>query len=816
MRPQQRGGGARRLRLAAAGASATLVGALCVFGGTSQVLASASSAASSHHRGDQGNQCHLGNGIKHIVQLGFDNVHFFRDNPNVPSDLQLMPNLLNFFEDNGTFLSNSHTPLIAHTADDLLTTATGLYGDRQGEGISNGYQAYNADGTTDPAESFTYWNDPIDDTAYTPNVGHDTNPNLVYSPVPPATASTPVSPTTVDPAPWVPYTRAGCSVGEIATVNQELENPTPDIADAFGPNSPEVAQLNADPDSYKDPEVADYVGLAVHCAKNASFCGNAEAVKYGQTIPSHTAVSDVLPDEPGGYNGFQALFGARYIDPQIGAGADNVSHFGVPVTDAAGNVTDEFGNEIDGAYTNNQPGFPGYDDINAAQSLSYAADMLENGVQVVNMYIADIHGNQYLPDSPQVPNMAADCDSQPGALGSGSQCYIDQAKYYNDAFGVFFKRLAADGITPQNTLFVLSSDEGDHEAGANVGRALAPTPAGCDGVTVPCSYTSSDFGEIDANATGLLSSETGNTTKFSMENDTAPEFYLTGNPAPDTPVVRSFEHDVASLTASNPYSGNANETIANYLANPVEEGILHFVDADPARTPTLAMFAKPDYYLQSSALSGSCKGQLVCEDDAYAWDHGDYAAEINTNYAAFAGPGVENLGLDGPTASQGPSSAGANSGQTVVTDYHFRGPWVDETDIRPTIMYLAGLRDDYEHDGRVITQILAHPNSALGNPDVTRLGECYKQLNSSVGDFGAATLVAATNAIESTSAGDSTFISVDSQLRGLEVARDHLADLIKGELEAAAFQDKPVFGASFQILACKGLIHAAFKVASSS
>ena len=35
---------------------------------------------------------------------------------------------------------------------------------------------------------------------------------------------------------------------------------------------------------------------------------------------------------------------------------------------------------------------------------------------------------------------------------------------------------------------------------------------------------------------------------------------------------------------------------------------------------------------------------------------------------------------------------------------HSKGPWVDETDIRPTIMYLTGLRDDYEHDGRVITR----------------------------------------------------------------------------------------------------------------
>src|ERR1700726_626857 len=63
------------------------------------------------------NTCQLGHGIKHVVQITWDNVHFFRDNPNVPSDLELMPNLLGFFENNGSFLSNNHTPLIAHTAD---------------------------------------------------------------------------------------------------------------------------------------------------------------------------------------------------------------------------------------------------------------------------------------------------------------------------------------------------------------------------------------------------------------------------------------------------------------------------------------------------------------------------------------------------------------------------------------------------------------------------------------------------------------------------------------------------------------------------
>jgi hypothetical protein len=805
----------RGLRAVAVAGSAALVGALFVAASATPGLASASRTAAANGQAGA-NTCHLTNGIKHVVQIGFDNVHFFRDNPNVPSDLQMLPNLLHFLEANGTFLSNSHTPLIAHTGDDLLTTATGLYGDRHGDGIANSYQAYNADGTTDPATVFTYWNDAIDDTASTPNAGHDTNPNLVYSPTPPATTNPPVKPDTVAPAPWVPFTRAGCNVGEIATVNQELENPSPDIPDAFGANSPEAQQLAADPDSFKDPETADYIGLAVHCAKGGAFCTNAEAVKYGQTTASHTAVADVLPDEPGGYAGYQALFGHRYIAPQLGGGTASLTHDGYQVTNAAGNLVDLNGNQINGAFLTNHPGFPGYDSINASQSLAYAADMLENGVQVANIYMSDLHGNEFITglDGPGEP-----CYKAPDALGSGSACYVAQAQYYNQAFGTFFKRLATDGITPANTLFVVSSDEGDHEAGANAGRAIQPTPASCDGATVSgntvtpdvaCTYPAGSFGELDGNLTGLLAAA-GNTTPFSLEADTAPEFYLTGDPGPDTPVVRTFEHDVANLTAANPYTGTT-QKIDNYLADPTEEAILHFVDADPARTPTLAMFARPDYYLSTGP--ATCSGACVQQNTGFAWDHGDYAAEIDTNYAAFAGPGVRHLGLDGPSASQGTTSSGPDSGQIEVAQDHFPGPWVDETDIRPTIMYLTGLRDDYEHDGRVVTQILSDPNRALSAPGVTPLGDCYKQLNSSVGDFGAATLQADTQAIDGSSEG--AYVATGQALRGLEVARDRLAGLIKGELEAAAFGDRSISQVGPQILGCQLIIHRAGQLASAA
>src|SRR5437764_9107276 len=108
--------------------------------------------------------CNLGLDVKHVINIVFDNVHFSRDNPNVPSDLEQMPNLLHFLENNGTVFSNSHTPMIAHTADDSLTIYTGLYGDRHGQPVSNSYKVFNPDGTTDPATSFVYWTSPIMDT----------------------------------------------------------------------------------------------------------------------------------------------------------------------------------------------------------------------------------------------------------------------------------------------------------------------------------------------------------------------------------------------------------------------------------------------------------------------------------------------------------------------------------------------------------------------------------------------------------------------------------------------------------------------------
>ena len=175
--------------------------------------------------------------------------------------------------------------------------------------------------------------------------------------------------------------------------------------------------------------------------------------------------------------------------------------------------------------------------------------MLESGVPVVYAYISDIHGNEY------IPGLAAAVLPARRTRSAAARLLPRPGAYYNQAFGTFFQRLAADGITPQNTLFVLSSDEGDHEAGANVGRAIQPTPANCDGVTVAVHLPGGHVRRARGQRHRPARHAEDDTTPFGMENDTAPEFYVNGEPGPTRPEVRTFEHDVAALTADNPYAG---------------------------------------------------------------------------------------------------------------------------------------------------------------------------------------------------------------------------------------------------------------------
>src|SRR6266853_138324 len=393
--------------------------------------------------------------IKHVIYVQFDNTHFQRDNPNVPSDLEQMPHLLNFINGNGTMMANDHTALISHTATGILTSLTGVYPDRMGQPVSNSFRYFTPSGGSRTGVAFAYWNAPLFDPA--------------GPPFPPA-GQTDLTPEMINengkvaPAPWVPYTRAGCDFGAVATANTILENTAIDIPTVFGSGSPEAAEVA----SNSGQAFADFVGIGVHCAKGSALCA-----------ASAHARPDLLTDEPGGYNGFEGLFGAAYVNPII---------------KPTGLMTDLDGNVIQDA--TGHVGFPGFDGMEATVSLAWVAQMQEAGIPITYAYISDAHDGHGTAGNIHF------------AYGPGEAGYTQQLQDYDLAFQKFFDRLAADGIDNRNTLFVFTVDEGDHFVGD------PPTPTACDGVSTPCTYNR--VGEINADLRRMVFTQFGNSTLFSV------------------------------------------------------------------------------------------------------------------------------------------------------------------------------------------------------------------------------------------------------------------------------------------------------------
>jgi hypothetical protein len=696
-----------------------VVAALCVVAAGAAGIATRGTAAAAGPPGLGGlpgitcaNGQVVGGQIKHVIYLQFDNVHLQRNLASVPSDLEQMPHLLNFMRSNGTLLTDDHTVLISHTANGILSSLTGVYSDRQGQAVANSYRYYKPDGTSNTGVSFAYWTDGVFDPATsTPT---DTSFNMI----------------TADghnaPAPWVPFTRAGCNWGGAGTANAVLENIGPDVPKVFGAGSPEATEVAANPGQ----AFADFVGVAVHCAAGASMCSTEN---HGRP--------DLLPDEPGGYNGFNALFGHKYVAPQIADSLPLRDLFGSVIQDSAGHV-----------------GFPGFDGVFPRVTLSYIAQMQEHGVPITYGYLSDAHDDHGV--SGEVHR----------SYGPGEAGYVQQLRDYDRAFAEFFARLQRDGITKDNTLFVITTEEEDHFPGAT------PVNPGCDGVTTPCQWTHVDCNtptadcshnvtEVNANLRGLLATQKANTTPFQVHSDMAPAFYLDGNPARDATVTRRFERDVATLTGVNPITGNTDQ-LSDKLVDRVGMGALHMLTGDPLRTPTFVDFMHPDYF--GFAAASNCTTPCITapgssSHSTFAWNHGGYTPDIVRVWAGFVGPGVRAGGDD--------------------------ATWADHTDLRPTILSLTGLTDDYAHDGRVITEILdarAVPQSLRAHREtLERLGAAYKQINAPLGRFGLDVIEINDAAVRSTS--EARYAELSGVVQQLGSERDGIAGQMRTLLEQAAF-----------------------------
>src|ERR1700746_748391 len=306
-----------------------------------------------------------------------------------------MPHLLNFIKSNGVLLSNHHTPLIAHTSDDIITILTGVYPARHGVATAaNSYREYSgANGTTQSQSGFTYWTDLSLDGTY----------NLISGPVD-ANHQNGVN----APAPWVPFTRAGCDVGAAAAADMEIENTGVDLSTVFGPGSAQTTDPNA---------FANYEGVAIHCAAGSTLCSTAnggfpDKLPWEPNPDGSAATTDSATGTSTAYEGYNALFGHKYVTQafrNLGLGSN--------VLDANGNLKDINGNVIVDDFNKTlTPGFPGFG-IAPQYALGYVADMLEAGVPVVYAYINTPHRpistNPYGYGFPLGP-----CGSRPG----GARC----------------------------------------------------------------------------------------------------------------------------------------------------------------------------------------------------------------------------------------------------------------------------------------------------------------------------------------------------------------------------------------------------------
>ena len=657
--------------------------------------------------------------VKHVIYIQFDNTHLRRDNPRVPSDLEQMPGLLNFMRANGTLLTNDHTILISHTAGGILSSLTGVYPDRHGQTVSNSYVRTSSAGSFSFPSSFGYWTDPVSGSVSNMITPEGTNV----------------------PAPWAPYTRAGCDFGAVATANVVLENTgtgaTGDITKVFGVGSPQFMEAQASAaapsgSAARNRAQTDFVGLAVHCAQGSSICAGGQ--------------DDLLPAEPGGYSGFKGLFGAQAIHPVLAGGPTVFDLSGQPIADPFG-----------------QDGFPGFDGMSASVTLAYIAAMQERGIPVTFGYISDAHdfhgvaGNQHL------------------AFGPGSEGYVAQLKAYDEAFDAFFKRLAMAGITRDNTLFVFTVDEGDHFVGVQ--------KHDCDGVTHPCQYADGEVGEINANIDTLVAHQfpslaaqflgSAAPNAFTVHGDDAPTFYLAkkgaggGALAQTDPLTREFERSIAGLTAVNPYTG-ATDRLLVRMADQTAMKTLHMVSTgDPARNPVFVFFGDANYFLTDFPAS-TCE---TCINPAFAWNHGDIQPEIAHTWLGFVGPGVRrDADLD---------------------------VWSDHVDVRPTMLTLLGLSDSYGHDGRAITEALHEWSLPVSLREhqgtLERLGAVYKQVNAPFGSFAMDLLKVSTQALQSGSAADdSRYTELEGRIADLTARRDALAADIKAALDAASFGGRPI------------------------
>lgn len=222
-----------------------------------------------------------------------------------------------------------------------------------------------------------------------------------------------------------------------------------------------------------------------------------------------------------------------------------------------------------GAY----PGWSDNADLNWSLQATY--EMQTHNIPVTFTYLHDAHevnGKEALPGT-----------------------YDSTLAQYDAAMNRFLQHMNAAGLNSSNTLFVITTDEGDH---------LMPN------------------GELTTNLTGWLSNNSLNTQdpgNLNIYGDSGALVYLKD---PST-----LANTLASLPAVPGW---------NYIADQAELKALHmYVGAAPDRDPSFVLFSKPDVYYGTSGSTD------LSHDTNYYWNHGTINPDILDIWAGMVGPGVK-------------------------------------------------------------------------------------------------------------------------------------------------------------------------------
>lgn len=135
----------------------------------------------------------------------------------------------------------------------------------------------------------------------------------------------------------------------------------------------------------------------------------------------------------------------------------------------------------------------------------------------------------------------------------------------------------------------------------------------------------------------------------------------------------------------------------------------------------------------------------------------------STTFLGIAGPGVKSMGVT----------------KAIFTDH---------TDIRPTLLSLVGLKDDYGSQGRTVAEVIqdwARPEG-IGRSEDTfmQLATAYKLINAPTGRVGLAILRVSTRALK----GDAeTYAKLEAKIAAVTALRNSIADQMADKLNAAEF-----------------------------